>query len=66
MKNQLLLSLQKKYQTSGYALVAPRSGKVYAFEKDIKKLYNTIHKEKIEDKNKMVVYVPSPHAIHIF
>jgi dTDP-4-dehydrorhamnose 3,5-epimerase-like enzyme len=62
----LLLKLQKKYKTGGYALVSPKSGQVVIFSEDIKSLYQTIDKEKINDTNKLVMYVPPPHVKHVF
>lgn len=56
MENKnLLFKLQKKYQDGGYALVAPKSGKVVAFSEDLKNLYKTIDQKKIDDKNKLVM-----------
>lgn len=68
MKNQLVATLQKKYHESGYALVSPKSGKVFAFEKSIQRLYNTIEEKQIPDKDKIVMHVPAPgvkHVLHI-
>ena len=65
-KKQLLLQLQKKFQEGGYALIYPKSGRVAAFSENLKKLYQTIDQKKIDDKNKLVMYIPPPHVAHVF
>lgn len=65
-QKNLLLTLQKKYKTGGYALVSPKNGRVSAFGEDLKQLYKTINEEKINDADKMVMYIPPPHVKHVF
>ncbi len=60
------MTLQKKHQRGGYALVSPKSGKLYVFGNDVKALYQKIEKEKINDSDKMVMYVPPLHVKHVF
>lgn len=57
----ILLKLQKKYHEGGYALVSQKSGQIYAFGDDIKKLYDLIEKKKIKDENRLVMYIPPLH-----
>lgn len=66
MKQGILLNLQKRYEDGGYVLVAPSSGRVYAYGRDIKKLYEKIMKDEIPSTNKLIMYVPSPKYFHVY
>jgi len=66
MKQGILLNLQQRYQDGGYVLVAPDSGRVYAFGKDIKKLHEKIISDEIPSTNKLIMYVPSPKHFHLY
>lgn len=62
----LLIRLQRKYQKGGYALVAPKSGKVLAHGQDLPRLYKVIEKKHVNDKDKLVMYIPTPGYTHVF
>jgi len=67
MQNQyILISLQERFKTGGFVLLAPRSGRVYAYGKDIKKLYEKIKRKEISSENKIIMYVPRPDVSHVF
>ncbi|MBI2587394.1 hypothetical protein HYW29_01110 [Candidatus Amesbacteria bacterium] len=66
VRDDILIKLGKKYKSGGYALVSPSSGRVAAYGKDIKLLYQKIDRDKINDSDKMVMYIPSSHHVHIF
>lgn len=65
-KKNLLLTLQKKYRDGGYALIAPKSGNLVAFAKTLKDLYQRIDQKSIDDRDKIVMHIPSPRVKHVF
>lgn len=62
----LLIRLQKKYSKGGYALVGPKSGKVFAHGMDLQSLYKHIDKKRVNDADKLVMYIPTPGYTHVF
>ena len=52
------MHLQDRFKKGGYVMIAPKSGRVYAYGQDIKKLYDQIQKKKIPGENKLVMFVP--------
>jgi len=65
-QRNILLKLQKKYHDGGFALVSQASGEVFAYGKDIKKLYKVIEEKKIKDANKIVIHIPPIHVKYVF
>ena len=65
-KLSLLSKLQKIHQEGGYALISQKTGKVFAFAEDLKKLYKTVDEKRIKDVDKTVMHVPPPRVKHVF
>lgn len=54
----LLVNLQERFKKGGYVLVAPNSGRVYAYGEDIEKLHKKMAKKHVAAGTKHVMFVP--------
>ncbi|MCR4263620.1 MAG: hypothetical protein NUV98_02785 [Candidatus Roizmanbacteria bacterium] len=64
--NHLLMNLQDRFKKGGYVLVAPKSGRVYAYGEDIEKMYEKIIKDKIPSTNKHIMFIPRADRQYVF
>ncbi|MBI4136708.1 hypothetical protein HY469_01450 [Candidatus Roizmanbacteria bacterium] len=61
----LLMKLENRFKKGGYVLIAPKSGRVYAYGEDIEKMFKKIIKNNIPMENKHVMFVPRKDAQYI-
>ena len=59
------MNLQERFKDGGDALIAPKSGHVYAYGKNIEKMFNKIINQKIPIEKKEVLFIPRKDVRYI-